>query len=194
MTVRQSLSAEADDEIISASLADPERFGAIFDRHFASVLAYVRRRVGPDAATEIVSETFTRGFEHRTRFTVGGDGARPWLLGIATNLIRDHRRAEARQLRRYANREAGAVDAVERVGERLDAHAAARAAADVIRGLSRRQRDVLLLHAWCDLSPDQIATALGEPAGTIRSLLSRARATVTASVGDIRNGDTEVTA
>jgi RNA polymerase sigma factor (sigma-70 family) len=194
MTMTQPLGDATDDEIISASLADPERFGAIFDRHVASVLAYVRRRVGPDAAAEIVSETFTRGFEHRARFAAGGDGARPWLLGIATNLIGDHRRAEVRQLRRFAKGETAGVDAVERVGERLDAQAAARTAAAAIRGLPRRQRDVLLLHAWCDLSPDEIATALGEPAGTIRSLLSRARAGVVAAVGDVRNDGREVMA
>ena len=164
-----------DDEIIGASLADPARFGEIFDRHFSAVLAYVRRRVGVDAAGEIVAETFTRGFEHRARYVAGGHGARPWLLGIATNLVGDHRRAEARRLRAYANRDAGTQDGAERAGERLDAQSAARVVAQAIRTLPRKQRDVLLLHAWCDLTPNEIAGALGLPAGTVRSLLSRAR-------------------
>jgi len=41
--------------------------------------------------------------------------------------------------------------------------------------LSQDQRDVLLLHAWADLSNEEIASALGVPTGTIRSRLSRAR-------------------
>ena len=143
----------------------------------------MRRRVGVDAAGEIVAETFTRGFEHRARYVAGGHGARPWLLGIATNLVGDHRRAEARRLRAYANRDAGTQDGAERAGERLDAQSAARVVAQAIRTLPRKQRDVLLLHAWCDLTPNEIAGALGLPAGTVRSLLSRARVRLAAVLG-----------
>ena len=42
--------------------------------------------------------------------------------------------------------------------------------------LSQDQRDVLLLHAWADLSSEEIANIMSVPAGTIRSRLSRARA------------------
>jgi RNA polymerase sigma-70 factor (ECF subfamily) len=41
--------------------------------------------------------------------------------------------------------------------------------------LPRRQREVVLLHAWADLSYEQIAIALQLPVGTVRSRLSRAR-------------------
>lgn len=177
------LPGPGDDEIIEASLADPARFGEIFDRHFSGVLAYVRRRVGVDAAGEIVAEAFTRGFEHRARYVAGGHGARPWLLGIATNLVRDHGRAEARQLRGYTTRDVGVQDGADRADERLDAQATARVVADAIRTLPRKQRDVLLLYAWCDLTPNEIAGALGVPAGTVRSLLSRARVRLAAVLG-----------
>ena len=50
--------------------------------------------------------------------------------------------------------------------------------------LSQDQRDVLLLHAWADLSSEDIASALGVPAGTIRSRLSRARAELRDYLGD----------
>jgi RNA polymerase sigma-70 factor, ECF subfamily len=52
---------------------------------------------------------------------------------------------------------------------------------DTIRAvarLPRRQREVVLLHAWADLSYEQIAIALNLPVGTVRSRLSRARRTL----------------
>ena len=77
-----------DAQAIGASLADPEAFAVLFDRHFDAIHGYAQRRVGPDLADEIAAETFTRAFDRRRRYDSSRDDARPWLLGIATNLLR----------------------------------------------------------------------------------------------------------
>jgi RNA polymerase sigma-70 factor (ECF subfamily) len=59
--------------------------------------------------------------------------------------------------------------------ERLSATAASARLADALGALSHEQRDVLFLHAWAQLSHDEIAAALTIPLGTVRSRLSRAR-------------------
>jgi RNA polymerase sigma-70 factor (ECF subfamily) len=41
--------------------------------------------------------------------------------------------------------------------------------------LRHAEREVLLLHAWADLSYEEIAFATGVPVGTVRSRLHRAR-------------------
>jgi RNA polymerase sigma-70 factor (ECF subfamily) len=51
---------------------------------------------------------------------------------------------------------------------------------DAIGSLPEAERQVLLLFAWEELSYDEIALALGIPAGTVRSRLSRGRARLTA--------------
>jgi hypothetical protein len=48
--------------------------------------------------------------------------------------------------------------------------------AQALASLPAAQRDVLLLHAWGELSQQEIATAMGLPAATVRSRLGRARA------------------
>jgi Sigma-70 region 2 len=44
----------------------------LFDRHFAAVYRYLRRRVGDEQAIELAAETFLQAFRSRRRFTGGG--------------------------------------------------------------------------------------------------------------------------
>ena len=95
-----------DARVIARSLDEPAVFAALFDRHYDSVHRYLARRVGPDIAAELASETFTTAFDVRRRYDPGRSDARPWLFGIATNLVRHHRRSEGRRLRAYARLDA----------------------------------------------------------------------------------------
>jgi RNA polymerase sigma factor (sigma-70 family) len=171
-----------DDELIRESLATPSAFGAIFDRHSRSVFRYVRRRIGDELAVDVTAEVFTRAFRDRERFDGRDESVLPWLLGIGTNLIRMHHRAEERRLRAYA-RAAGqdcGEPANDEIDDRLAAEGARGALTDALAELSTRQRDILLLHAWGELSPSEIAVALALPPGTVRSDLHRARSSVAA--------------
>ena len=87
-----------DGELLSESNAKPGVFHELFDRHFNAVHRYLARRVGRDRADDLASQTFTVAFSRRTTFRSGTTDARPWLLGIATNLLMNERRAEQRSL------------------------------------------------------------------------------------------------
>jgi DNA-directed RNA polymerase specialized sigma24 family protein len=79
--------------VIAASVARPELFSRIFDRHFVLVHAYLTRRIGRVMADDLASATFTVAFERRGSFRADADSAHPWLLGIASNLMRNQWRA-----------------------------------------------------------------------------------------------------
>ena len=81
---------------IARSLHDPEAFAEVFDRHFAFVHRYIARRAGRDRADDLAAQTFTVAFSHRGRYRDDLGTARPWLLGIATNLMRAEYRGDAR--------------------------------------------------------------------------------------------------
>ena len=165
-----------DSEVISASASAPGEFAAIFDRHFDTVFAYLQRRIGREAAEELSAETFLVAFDARGRYDLSRPDARPWLFGIATNLLRRHRRQEVRELRAYARSAADPLlDAFEGIEERLDASAERRRLVEGLATLTVEERDALLLAAWADLSYAEIAEALEVPVGTVRSRLSRAR-------------------
>ncbi|MEV5575143.1 sigma-70 family RNA polymerase sigma factor [Spirillospora sp. NPDC052269] len=159
----------SDGGIIAASRARPERFAEIFDRHYAEIHRYVDRRLGADAADDIAAETFLIAFRGRGRFDVSRDSARPWLYGIATNLIGRHRRSESRRYRamaRLENRDVSeghedrVVSAVAAGDGRLSA---------ALAGLAHGDRDVLLLVALGELSYPEVAQALAAADGTAKS-------------------------
>lgn len=175
----------SDSAVIRASLVDPRAFADIFDRHYPRVRGYLGRRVEPEVASELASETFLVAFDRRARYDLDRTGAGPWLLGIATNLLRHHRRSEARRLRAMsrAPRSADATDAVLAIAARADAEAMRRPLFEALAALPDGDRDVLLLFAWADLSYPEIAAALAIPVGTVRSRLHRARARVRERLG-----------
>jgi RNA polymerase sigma-70 factor (ECF subfamily) len=156
-----------DAELIARSVGEPEVFGLLFDRHVAAVHAFAQRRVGPDLAEEVTAEAFARGFAQRHRYERGHEHALPWLLGIASNLLRRHWRTERRRIDAYAR-----AVAHERPASAPDPDGDVLCA---VARLPRRQREVLLLAAWADLSYAEIAFALDLPIGTVRSRLARAR-------------------
>ena len=94
--------SSADGVIIARSRAEPEQFALLFRRHAAGPGRYAARRPGPGPAEDIVAETFLAAFRQRDRYDVTRADARPWLCGIAGNLIRRHHRDEVRQLRALA--------------------------------------------------------------------------------------------
>jgi RNA polymerase sigma-70 factor (ECF subfamily) len=165
-----------DSDAISASAATPADFAAIFDRHFDVVHAYLQRRVGRDLADELAAETFLIAFDKRARYDVSRPDARPWLFGIATNLLHRHRRHELRQLRAYARSATDPIlDAFDGVEARVDASSVRRELVDALTRVPAEELDALLLFAWADFSYAEIAEALEIPIGTVRSRLSRAR-------------------
>jgi DNA-directed RNA polymerase specialized sigma24 family protein len=112
-----------DVQVIAAARGAPARFAVIFDRHFVTVHRYLACRVGDALADDLASETFATALGHLRSYDDAHASARPWLLGIATNLLRHHRREEARLLRALVR--TGTAAAVDHA-EDLAAHVARR--------------------------------------------------------------------
>lgn len=170
-------SLRSDAAVMALSLREPEVFAEIFHRHFAEIHRYIARRLGSDAADDIAAETFLAAFRQRQRFDVERGAVRPWLYGIATNLIGSHRRAEQRFYRALARTPAdGVADGHEdMVAARVSAGAMSTTLAAALAGLPAGDRDVLLLVALADLTYDEVAHALLLKNGTVASRLNRAR-------------------
>ena len=169
---------------IARSLHDPEAFVEVFDRHYAFIHRYIARRAGRDLADDLASQTFTIAFSHRGRYRDDLGTARPWLLGIATNLLRAAYRGDQR-----------VASIVERLGSEAVVSPFSSALADAsanlnddnrlteaLAQLDPGQRDALLLHALGELSYAEVAAAMDIPIGTVRSRISRACAALRAEL------------
>ena len=181
-------SRTSDRDLVERSLEQSAAFEEVFDRHFGAIHRYVARRLSPACADDVAAQVFCIAYDKRGQFLEQRpDGpVAPWLFGIATNLVRRHRRDERRQLRAYARVgvEAAALDSPDESAARVDARRARPAVARALASLSPDERDVLLLYALADLDYQGIADALEIPIGTVRSRLSRARAHARRRLGD----------
>lgn len=153
-----------------------DAFTAAYDRHVDMVFRYLSRRLGPDVGEELTAQTFAEAWAGRATYDPDRGSVLPWLMGIATNLVRRHFRSETRQLRAYAATGQDPVSTFDEVAvlDRLEAADRARTVAEVLSELSAIDRDVLYLYSALG-SYQQIADALDLPIGTVRSRLSRAR-------------------
>jgi RNA polymerase sigma-70 factor (ECF subfamily) len=167
-----------DAELIAAAVIDRAAFAEVFDRHYDEIHRFLRARVGEALADELASETFLQALRAVGRYDAGYPDARPWLYGIASNLVGRQRRAETRRLRAYRLIEISDVV--------VDTPAAAVAPMLVaaLESLPEAERDALLLVAWGELSYEEAARAADVPIGTLRSRIHRARERLHEALGD----------
>jgi RNA polymerase sigma factor (sigma-70 family) len=168
----------SDATVIAASIAEPVRFAAIFDRHVEPIRRFVVRRLGWARADDVVSEVFRVAFEGRSGFDAAVSSALPWLYGIAANLVRREHRGQARHLaalQRAGGRRDLPSDPLLDVAGRLDAAVDIAGLAGALLSLSDDEREMLLLIALEGLTPSEAAAVLGIPPATARTRLHRAR-------------------
>lgn len=173
--------AASDQELWAAAVGgDPEAFGVLFERHSRAVYNFAFRLTADWAAAEdAVSEVFLTAWRRRGEvvFTTESGSVLPWLLGVATNQLRNQRRGRRRSDTALARLDANAVQpdhSDETLGRMAD-EAQMAEVQRVVEQLSQQERDVLALCAWSGLDYADAALALAVPVGTVRSRLSRAR-------------------
>ncbi|GAA1386665.1 hypothetical protein GCM10009639_10730 [Kitasatospora putterlickiae] len=172
---------------------DRGAFGELFDETAGDLYRYAVRATGDWAAAEdVVQLTFLEAWRLRHRLREGDEEpVRPWLFGIAANVLRNTGRAARRHraaMERLPARETVPDFADELVG-RLDDSAQLAAARRALGRLRKAEREVFGLCVWAGLDYASAAGALGVPIGTVRSRLSRARAKLRAlAEEELRDG------
>lgn len=156
-----------------------DAFGELFERHARAVYGFCFRRTADwTLAEDLTSVVFLEAWRRRRQIQPPEGSALPWLLGVATNVVRNAHRSR-RRYRAALDRVApprSTPDFADELAARLDDERRMRSLLEAVSSLPRREQDVLALCGWSGLSYEEAAAALGVPVGTVRSRLSRARA------------------
>lgn len=160
-----------------AAAGQVSAFPELMRRHGPAVHAYLVRRGGRDTADDLLSEVFLRAYSASRHYDERWADARPWLYGIARNVLREHWRRRSVTKDGWARlAQLAPDDPWPDVDNRLDAAARRPSLRRALAALPAADREVLLLVTWECLTPAEVAVALGIPQGTARSRLHRARA------------------
>jgi RNA polymerase sigma-70 factor (ECF subfamily) len=142
-----------------------ETLEAAYRRHSDELIRYATVLVGPDDASDVVTDAMVRVFASDVSAVTN---LRAFLFRAVHHRAVDHQRASSRRRGREASYQAQrSASTVELVA------ADARAALAV---LSVQQRTVVFLTYWADQTPADIAEVLDVSEGTVRKQLARARA------------------
>lgn len=142
---------------------DHDAFAELFDAYARSVYNHAYRLTGEwTVAEEVVSLTFLDAWRLREKLDEDGGSPRPWLLGIATNVTRNTRRAARRHAAAVARLPHGEElgDFAEEVAGRMDDAARLALVQDALAKLRRPEREVLALCVWGGLDYTAAAEAL----------------------------------
>jgi RNA polymerase sigma-70 factor (sigma-E family) len=123
------------------------------------------------AAEDVLQSALERAYRRRRQLFRDGSLAEPYVRRVVVNAAADWRRVRRRRAEQSLDLAAG-LAASDRTGQVADRDALVRALA----ALAPKQRAVLVMRYWEDVSDAEIAAALNCSAATVRSQASRALA------------------
>jgi RNA polymerase sigma factor (sigma-70 family) len=171
--MRSGSEMDSDAQLMDRTRAgDGDAFAELVKRYQMPIYGYLARRAGTSAAEDLLAEVWIAAFRGRGNFNGRFDSARPWLFTMARHALSEHWR---RLPQGTPTTDGGHSDPWPEVDERLDAAGAAEHLRAAVSELPELQREVLLLVAWEDLTPSEVAVVLNIPPATVRSHLHRAR-------------------
>ncbi|MGA9761932.1 MAG: sigma-70 family RNA polymerase sigma factor [Gaiellaceae bacterium] len=154
--------------------ADRTRFEYVYRHTRVAVLGYfLRRMTDPEDAADLLADVYLIAWR-RIGDVPRGAEARLWLFGVARRVLANHHRKK-RSETGLANELQTNLRLLEFRSDDPENESSAEAVRAALATLDERDRELLTLSAWEELSPAQIATVVGRPAGLVRVQLHRAR-------------------
>ncbi|NGY64016.1 RNA polymerase sigma factor [Lentzea sp. NEAU-D13] len=153
-------------------------FGVLFDRHAKAVYNHCFRLTASWAeAEDHLQATFLLAWRKRADVRLERESALPWLLTVATNVVRNDQRSLTRRLRhlRRVGEERPMPDHADQVAERLDDQLRMKALLNAVAKLPRNEREALALCVWSGVSYADAAAVLGITEGSVRARVSKAK-------------------
>ncbi|WP_054055759.1 RNA polymerase sigma factor [Alloactinosynnema sp. L-07] len=180
---------DPDDRVLwsRAASGDESAFGTLFDRHAKAVYNHCFRLTASwAAAEEHLQNTFLMAWRKRDSVVLENESARPWLLAVATNEVRNWRRTLARRVRLFDKLQPDPPipDHADQVADRVDDQRRMADLLAAVNKLPRNEREALALCVWSEVSYAEAAAVLGIAEGSVRARVSKARSRLTRLVAN----------
>jgi RNA polymerase sigma factor (sigma-70 family) len=177
------MGSRSDAEVLLATSSEPEIFGVFYRRHAERVLRFFATRVrSPDAAADLMAETFANAFANAHRYREGSEPPVAWLLTIARHLLIDahrHSRVGAKARKRLALEPLVLEDDDMR---RIENLASLPSVECLLDGLSPDEQSAIRARVLDERSYDDIAGELRCSSAVVRQRVSRGLSRLRASM------------
>ena len=145
----------------------------LFERYYPAMLRFFSNKVAGDPA-DLIQETFMGCVSGHERLRDAAN-FRSFLFGIAYNKLKRHYRTARTDGERIEFGTATAADLAPGPGTMMAQSAEQQLLLDALRRIPIEHQVVLEMFYWESMTSAAIADALGEPHGTIRTRVRRAR-------------------
>lgn len=177
-----------DRDLLTAWRAGDEAAGEVlFDRYYAAIARFFANKV-PDDPADLIQDTFMACVKGRDRLREDSS-FRSYLFATACNVVREHYRAQRRDLDRFDLASQSAADLAPGAGTMLAERADQRVLLEALRRVPVEMQILLELFYWEDMTSAAIAEVLALPHGTVRTRLRRARQLLEDELAKLRGGD-----
>jgi RNA polymerase sigma-70 factor, ECF subfamily len=173
----------SDGELIqAAATGDQSAFEDLYRRYARPVFGLALRRLGDRGrAEDAVQETFASIWRSAGSYKPERGPGAPWLYAVARNAIVDRARSRTEIPAEIPEEASAAPGPLERTEQGWVAWRVHRA----LEELPEREREVIALAYWSDLSQSEVADKLGIPLGTVKT---RTRSAL-AHLGELLDGE-----
>jgi RNA polymerase sigma-70 factor, ECF subfamily len=165
---RDAAHDEESDTALLVRVADRDReaFALLYERYVRTVFGLALRRLRDrQRAEDAVQETFAAVWRSAKSYRPERGPAAPWLYTVARNAIVDRQRAKTDQPAEIPDTASGELGPAERAEASFVSWRVHRA----LEELPEKEREVLELAYWSELSQSEVAEYLHIPLGTVKT-------------------------
>jgi RNA polymerase sigma-70 factor, ECF subfamily len=150
---------------------DQQAYGELYDRYIERIYRFVYfKTFDKDIAEDIVSTVFLKAYERIGTFDATKGAFSQWIYGIARNAVIDHYRTAKQHVDIEDVFDLG-LD--ERTEEKIDARDLLQKVEKYLTTLTPRQREIVTLRLWQELSYREIAEIVGGTEDAAKVMFSR---------------------
>ncbi len=161
-----------EEKLLSAQKGNQAAFGEVYDGFVKKLYDYSFFRIkDKQAAEDIVSDTFMKALEHVGSFDPTKGSAASWLYRIARNTLVDYYRSHKKTTQFPEDFDIADTSSLKIDMENKDMLYKVEHA---LQKLSEKEREIIVLRVWDELSYKEIAQVLGKSEASLKMAASRA--------------------